>query len=114
LRVLQAFWHSSAHILGESLEQLYGCDLTIGPVIEEGFYYDCSLGNGRGTLTQDEWPRITAQMEAAVKEAQPFERVEITREEALAMFEENPFKARRPPRAARCLSELAAQVTGGT
>lgn len=49
---LQAFWHSSAHVLGEALEQMYGVDLTIGPTIDEGFYYDCYMGEGRGTLTQ--------------------------------------------------------------
>ena len=38
------FWHSSAHILGESLECLKGCHLTIGPPIEGGFYYDSYMG----------------------------------------------------------------------
>jgi hypothetical protein len=85
-------WHSSAHVLGECLEQLYGVDLTIGPTIEEGFYYDCYMGDGRGTLTHEDWPRITSKMEACVKEAQLFQRVEISKEEALEMFQENRFK----------------------
>ena len=89
---MQAFWHSSAHVLGEALERLYGVDLTIGPVIDEGFYYDASMGEGRGTLAHDEWPKITAAMEGCVKEGQKFERVEISREEALEMFQENSFK----------------------
>lgn len=38
------FWHSSAHILGESLETLKGCHLTIGPPVEGGFYYDSYMG----------------------------------------------------------------------
>lgn len=92
---VQALWHSSAHVLGQALEQLYGVDLTIGPTIDEGFYYDCFMGAGRGTLTHDEWATITARMEAAAKEAQPFQRVEISQQEALDMFQENTFKARR-------------------
>eukprot|EP00967_Tisochrysis_lutea_P019063 scaffold21649_cov24-Tisochrysis_lutea.AAC.6 len=41
----QAFWHSSAHVLGQALELEFGADLTIGPALEEGFYYDCFLGD---------------------------------------------------------------------
>ena len=42
----QAFWHSSAHILAQALEELYpGVKLTIGPAIENGFYYDVDLGD---------------------------------------------------------------------
>ena len=41
---LQTFWHSSAHVLGEVLELDFGVDLTIGPALEEGFYYDCYMG----------------------------------------------------------------------
>ena len=41
----QTFWHSSAHVLGQALELESGCDLTIGPCLEEGFYYDCYLGD---------------------------------------------------------------------
>lgn len=48
---------------------------------------------------QDEWPQIGSKMEAIVKEAQPFERVEITKEEALEMFQENRFKVRPAPAA---------------
>jgi threonyl-tRNA synthetase len=38
------FWHSSAHMLGEALEHLYGCRLTIGPPLKGGFYYDSYMG----------------------------------------------------------------------
>ena len=41
----QTFWHSSSHVLGEALEAVFGADLTIGPAIEDGFYYDCFLGD---------------------------------------------------------------------
>ena len=41
----QTFWHSSSHVLGEALEAVFGADLTIGPAIDDGFYYDCFLGD---------------------------------------------------------------------
>ena len=41
---MQTFWHSSSHVLGEALEAVFGADLTIGPAIDDGFYYDCFLG----------------------------------------------------------------------
>ncbi len=43
--LVQAYWHSSAHALGQALELEFGVDLTIGPSLEEGFYYDCFMGD---------------------------------------------------------------------
>jgi threonyl-tRNA synthetase len=86
------FWHSSAHILGESLEQAYGCKLCIGPCTTrgEGFYYDAFYGEH--TLNDEHFGGIEKQAEKAVKEKQPFERIEVTREQALDLFSENQFK----------------------
>ncbi|KAJ7543976.1 hypothetical protein O6H91_09G060700 [Diphasiastrum complanatum] len=86
------FWHSSAHILGQSLEMEYGCKLCIGPCTTrgEGFYYDAHYGDL--TLNEDHFKRIEAQAIKAVKEKQPFERIEVTRQQARDMFSENPFK----------------------
>ncbi|CAM6092657.1 unnamed protein product [Calypogeia fissa] len=86
------FWHSSAHILGESLEQEYGCKLCIGPCTTrgEGFYYDAFYGDV--TLNDEHFGPIEKQAEKAVKEKQPFERIEVTREQALDLFSENKFK----------------------
>jgi hypothetical protein len=53
---LQTFWHSSSHALGEALEAEFGADLTIGPALEEGFYYDCYLGDR--VLSEADKPRI--------------------------------------------------------
>lgn len=53
---LQTFWHSSSHVLGEALESLYGVRLTIGPAVEEGFYYDCYYGSK--TLSDSDKPTI--------------------------------------------------------
>lgn len=88
--ISQTFWHSSAHVLGQALELEYGVDLTIGPSLEEGFYYDCYMGEHN--LQNGDMPSIEKKMAAIVKEAQPFERVVVTREEALSMFQENKFK----------------------
>ncbi|GBF99477.1 threonyl-tRNA synthetase [Raphidocelis subcapitata] len=86
----ETFWHSSAHVLGEALEMEFGVDLTIGPALEEGFYYDCYMGDR--TLAEGERPAIEKRMEAAVKEGQRFQRVVVSRDEALSMFTENKFK----------------------
>ena len=85
------FWHSSAHVLGQALELEFGADLTIGPSLEEGFYYDCYLGDER-SLSDHEKDQLLKRMQNAVKERQPFERIVITKDEALSMFSENKFK----------------------
>eukprot|EP00197_Chlamydomonas_leiostraca_P002015 CAMPEP_0202857222 /NCGR_PEP_ID=MMETSP1391-20130828/251_1 /ASSEMBLY_ACC=CAM_ASM_000867 /TAXON_ID=1034604 /ORGANISM="Chlamydomonas leiostraca, Strain SAG 11-49" /LENGTH=715 /DNA_ID=CAMNT_0049536001 /DNA_START=82 /DNA_END=2229 /DNA_ORIENTATION=+ len=85
-----AYWHSSAHVLGQALELEFGVDLTIGPSLEEGFYYDCYMGDR--SLSEGDKARIEKRVEAAAKESQRFERLVVSRDEALAMFGENKFK----------------------
>ncbi|PSS26851.1 Threonine--tRNA ligase [Actinidia chinensis var. chinensis] len=86
------FWHSSAHILGQSLEMEYGCKLCIGPCTTrgEGFYYDAFYGDLG--LNEDHFKRIDSGASKAFGEKQPFERIEVTRNQALEMFSENKFK----------------------
>ncbi|KAK7307206.1 hypothetical protein VNO77_40063 [Canavalia gladiata] len=86
------FWHSSAHILGQSLESEYGCKLCIGPCTTrgEGFYYDAFYGDLG--LNDDHFKQIEAGALKAVAEKQPFERIEVTRDQALEMFSDNKFK----------------------
>ena len=86
----ECYWHSSAHVLGEALELEYGADLTIGPAIEEGFYYDCFLGDR--TLNPDDTEILKQRMEKIIGEKQEFQRIVVSRAEALEMFEENKFK----------------------
>ncbi|KAH1264376.1 Threonine--tRNA ligase, mitochondrial 1 [Glycine max] len=83
------FWHSSAHILGQSLETEYGCKLCIGPCTTrgEGFYYDAFYGDLG--LNDDHFKQIEAGALKAVAEKQPFERIEVTRDQALEMFSDN-------------------------
>ncbi|XP_052239215.1 threonine--tRNA ligase 1, cytoplasmic-like isoform X2 [Dreissena polymorpha] len=85
------FWHSSAHILGEAMECLYGGHLCYGPPIEEGFYYD--MWSERPVSTND-YSVIESKVKNIVKEKQPFERLVMTKENLLKMFEYNKFKQR--------------------
>lgn len=86
------FWHSSAHILGQSLELEYGCKLCIGPCTTrgEGFYYDAYYGDL--TLNEEHFSHVQSQAAKAASEKQPFERIEVSRDQALEMFAENQFK----------------------
>ncbi|MCL7036619.1 hypothetical protein MKW94_015635 [Papaver nudicaule] len=86
------FWHSSAHILGEALERQYGCKLCIGPCTTrgEGFYYDAYYGDLG--LSEEHFESIKQAAKKAVAEKQPFERIEVTRQQALELFAENNFK----------------------
>lgn len=86
------FWHSSAHILGQALEKTYGCKLCIGPcsMKGEGFYYDAFYGDFG--LNEGHFEEIVKAAKKAVAEKQPFERIEVSREQALNIFSDNKFK----------------------
>jgi len=86
----QVFWHSSAHILGEALESLYGTRLTHGPPTSGGFFYDSYLG--ASTVTPDMQTALEKKAKQIADSKQPFERVVVTKEECLKLFESNPFK----------------------
>mmetsp|Transcript_47664 Transcript_47664/g.158891 ORF Transcript_47664/g.158891 Transcript_47664/m.158891 type:complete len:791 (+) Transcript_47664:31-2403(+) len=86
----ETFWHSSAHVLGEALECLYSAQLTHGPPLQTGFFYDSFLGSNSYR------PEMNEELEKRVKKIcdakQPFERVVVTKAEAEALFAQNPFK----------------------
>ncbi|XP_041855734.1 threonine--tRNA ligase 1, cytoplasmic [Melanotaenia boesemani] len=86
------YWHSSAHILGEAMERVYGGCLCYGPPIENGFYYDMFLEN-EGVSSND-FPCLENLCKKIIKEKQPFERLEIRKETLLEMFKYNKFKCR--------------------
>ncbi|XP_030753373.1 threonine--tRNA ligase, cytoplasmic isoform X3 [Sitophilus oryzae] len=86
------FWHSTAHMLGEALERIYGGHLCYGPPIESGFYYDMWLEE-KG-VSQSDFPTVESLMKNIAKEKQPFERLEMKKEDLLEMFKYNPFKVR--------------------
>lgn len=86
------FWHSAAHLLGLALEQNFGVDLTIGPALQKGFYYDFYAGEKFSVVPEHyEAIKKTADKFCA-GQGHPFQRLEMTKEEALAMFASNPFK----------------------
>lgn len=87
------YWHSSAHILGEAMEKVYGGCLCYGPPIESGFYYDMFLENNEGVSSND-FPCLENLCKKIIKEKQPFERLEIKKETLLEMFKYNKFKCR--------------------
>ena len=87
-----AFWHTSAHLLAEALQELYpGIQFGIGPAIENGFYYDV---DSETPLTAEDLVKIEAEMKKIVKEALPIIRFTKSREEAIAYFKEKeePYK----------------------
>ena len=83
-----AFWHSSSHLLAEAIELLYPeTKFGIGPAIENGFYYDIDLGDGK-TLTEADIPEIEKKMRELAALKQDLERKEVTKTEALKFFTE--------------------------
>lgn len=89
----QVFWHSSAHILGEAMERVYGGCLCYGPPIENGFYYDMFVGGERG-IGQTDYKPLETIYKNIVKEKQTFERLEMKKDDLLEMFKYNEFKLR--------------------
>jgi threonyl-tRNA synthetase len=84
------FWHSSAHVLGAAIEATYGCHLTIGPALNDGFYYDAYMG--KHTISEDDTKKVEAAAGDVCKKKYEFQRLVLTKDQALDMFESNPFK----------------------
>jgi threonyl-tRNA synthetase len=84
--------HSTAHVLAQAVCDLFpGAKYAIGPPIEDGFYYDFELPGG-AHFTDDDLARIEARMREIVGEDQPFVREELSRDEGLATFADQPYK----------------------
>jgi threonyl-tRNA synthetase len=90
---LDVMRHSAAHVLAKAVQRLYpGSKLGIGPVIDNGFYYDIDIPT---KLSEDDLPRIEAEMRQIVADDEPFVREEWTRHKALEHYstvEDNPYK----------------------
>ena len=87
-----AFWHTASHIMAQAVKRLYpDVKLTIGPAIENGFYYDFDAGE---PLTPETLEKIEAEMKQIVKEALPLERFELSPNEAVKLMEakNEPYK----------------------
>ena len=84
--------HSTAHVLAQAVLQMFpGAHFTIGPAIEDGFYYDFALPNN-ATFSDDDLASIEIRMREIMKSNQPFTRSEVSAEEALAIFSLQPYK----------------------
>ena len=87
---LDVLRHSTAHVMAQAVCDLWpGAKYAIGPPIEDGFYYDFDLPQ---QLTPEDLPRIEARMREIVQAEQPFKREEVSREEALSRFADQPYK----------------------
>ncbi|MDO5104594.1 threonine--tRNA ligase [Capnocytophaga sp.] len=87
----KAFWHSSAHILAQALEETYpNIKLTIGPAIANGFYYDVDFGNV--SFSEKDIPQIEKKMLEIAKEKHAFSMRSVSKKEALELYKENPYK----------------------
>ncbi|WP_041329775.1 threonine--tRNA ligase [Saprospira grandis] len=83
-----AFWHSSAHLLAEAIEALYpGVKFAIGPPIENGFYYDIDLPEGK-TIGLKELEALEKKMIELARQKNPYIRKEISKADAIAYFQE--------------------------
>ncbi len=83
--------HSCAHLLAQAVKHIYPHAMFwVGPVIEEGFYYDIDLGDV--TLTDEDLPKIEKEMKKLSKDGKRIIRNEISKEEALKEFKDDPYK----------------------
>ena len=83
--------HSCAHLLAQAVKHLYPeAKFWVGPVIEDGFYYDIDLGDK--TLTNEDLPQIEKEMKKIAKDGKRIIREEITKDEALEKFKDDPYK----------------------
>ncbi|BBL78763.1 threonine--tRNA ligase [Rubrobacter xylanophilus] len=82
--------HSTAHAMAQAIMELYpGSRLTIGPPVDDGFYYDIEV-NGR--ISEEDLPRIEERMREIVERDLPIRREEVSKEEARELYRDNPYK----------------------
>ncbi|HGA0302372.1 TPA: TGS domain-containing protein, partial [Streptococcus agalactiae] len=83
--------HSAAHLFAQAAKRLFpDLCLGVGPAIQDGFYYDTD--NKSGQISNDDLPRVEEEMKKIVKENHPCIREEISKEEALELFKDDPYK----------------------
>jgi threonyl-tRNA synthetase len=88
---LEVLRHSTAHAMAQAIAELYpGSKLTIGPPIENGFFYDIEVA---GRLTDEDLPRIEERMREIVARDLPIQREEVSKAEAEDLYVDNPYKA---------------------
>ncbi len=81
--------HSAAHVMAQAVLSIYkDAKLTIGPVVKDGFYYDIDMG----PVSDDDFPKIEAEMKKIIKAKLPFKRREVTKSEAMDFYKDEPYK----------------------
>ncbi len=89
----KAYWHTTAHIMAQAVKRLYGenVKLTIGPSIENGFYYDFDVEN---PISENDFEKIEEEMKKIIKEDLPLERYTLPRDEAIDLMKkmDEPYK----------------------
>ena len=87
----KAFWHSSAHLLAQAILEFYpNAQLTIGPAIESGFYYDVDFGDE--VLSEKDFEKIEKKVLENAKKASTFSLYPVSKAEALETYADNPYK----------------------
>ena len=89
----KAFWHSSSHVMAQSIQELFpGVKLTIGPAINNGFYYDVDLGNHK--ISESDFEKIETRMIEICREKHDFKLRPVSKKEALEFYkqESNNYK----------------------
>jgi threonyl-tRNA synthetase len=83
----QTFWHSSAHLLAEAVEQTFpGVKFWVGPAIDRGFYYDMDLGDRK--ISEEDVKSLEKKMNELARQSNPYIRKEISKTEAVQYFQE--------------------------
>ncbi len=86
---LEIMRHSAAHVMAQAILNLYKeARLTIGPVVEDGFYYDIDMD----PVSKDDFPKIEAEMKKIIKQKLPIKRRVVTKSEALEFYKNEPYK----------------------
>lgn len=86
---LEIMRHSAAHVMAQAVVRLYrDAKLTIGPVVEDGFYYDIDMG----PVSEDDFPKIEAEIKKIINAKSPFKRREVSKKEALKFYRDEPYK----------------------
>ena len=86
---LEILRHSAAHVMAQAILRIYkDAKLTIGPAVEDGFYYDIDME----PVSEDDFPKIEAEIKKIIKEKLPVRRREVSKAEALSFYRDEPYK----------------------
>ncbi len=86
---LEIMRHTTAHVMAQAISRIYkNAHLTIGPVVEDGFYYDIDME----PVSEDDFKKIEAEMKKIIKAKLPVKRREVSKAEALAFYKDEPYK----------------------